>query len=154
MVLYFSVTYLAWEPAALTSEECLALQEPGIIGWIGWLSSSLAHGKEEKWYYSNKTMNKCHILKDKWFWGWGTSHKSEDLESLSGSAFPGATDFSLHFHAQHKLKTQELLPMFHTCAPDPRLISPEITMPFPRDKQKSTPIFILHQYWHHPKETK
>lgn len=41
-------TYLAWDPAMLRSEGCLALQEPGIMGWIGWLSNNLARERKKK----------------------------------------------------------------------------------------------------------
>lgn len=39
-------TYLTCRPVLLTSEGCLASQDPGIMGWMGWLSSSL--GAEEE----------------------------------------------------------------------------------------------------------
>ena len=34
-------TYLTCRPVLPTSEGCLASQDPGIMGWMGWLSSSL-----------------------------------------------------------------------------------------------------------------
>lgn len=34
--------YLTCRPVLLTSEGCLASQDPGIIGWMGWLSNSLS----------------------------------------------------------------------------------------------------------------
>lgn len=45
-------TYLTCRPVLLTSEGCLASQDPGIMGWMGWLSNSLGaeeeiHGKLE-----------------------------------------------------------------------------------------------------------
>lgn len=39
-------TYLTCCPVLPTSEVCLASQDPGIMGWIGWLSNSL--GAEEE----------------------------------------------------------------------------------------------------------
>lgn len=39
-------TYLTCRPVLLTSEGCLASQDPGIMGWMGWLSNSL--GAEEE----------------------------------------------------------------------------------------------------------
>lgn len=34
-------TYLICRPVLPASEGCLASQDPGIIGWMGWLSRSL-----------------------------------------------------------------------------------------------------------------
>lgn len=39
-------TYLTCRPVLPTSEGCLASQDPGIMGWMGWLSSSLGANKE------------------------------------------------------------------------------------------------------------
>jgi hypothetical protein len=43
-----SATYLTCRPVLLTSEGCLASQDPGIMGWMGWLSSSLEAEKEKQ----------------------------------------------------------------------------------------------------------
>lgn len=58
-------TYLAWDPAMLRSEGCLALQEPGIMGWIGWLSNNLAHErKKKKWdCWKRRTIQIPHCAK-------------------------------------------------------------------------------------------
>ena len=41
-------TYLMCCPVLPTSEVCLASQDPGIMGWIGWLSNSLGAEEETK----------------------------------------------------------------------------------------------------------
>lgn len=42
-------TYLTCRPVLLTSEGCLASQDPGIMGWMGWLSNSLGAEGGDKW---------------------------------------------------------------------------------------------------------
>lgn len=58
-------TYLAWDPAMLRSEGCLALQDPGIMGWIGWLSNNLAHEGKKKTLLEEKDHTNPTVCKEK-----------------------------------------------------------------------------------------